>query len=630
MKIQMNETTSEKIISTNETSSYTVEDNEIDASSVLVTNIDEKTILPQTILTEDISESSDETDGTDVDEIRRHGGYTHPLFESYNDPKQEDTYADVREKMEKLARADRDKHFHLAKSNEATNHYDIPFLVAFSTYFTYVFIIVTGYLRDLCAKIFGKGRYLPSKNFPSDDESQYSPLFKNWDNFFTRRMYHRIQDCFNRPIASNPGSFISVLERVSEDGFKTMQVLGDEPKVGKFSREGYMNGKYASLDEGRVVRKCLNLGSYNYLGFGDDWNDTCAPSVIPTLDKVPVSCTSPRIESGTTVQHEELEKLIGEFLGQESVFVHNMGYNTNGTTIPALVGKGDLIISDELNHTSICNGARASGANIRIFKHNDTNHLEEIIKDAVVMGRPRTRRPFNKILVIVEGIYSMEGEYCNLGPINQVCKKYGAYLYLDEAHSIGAMGPTGRGCTEYWGVKDVDMMMGTFSKSFGAMGGYVAGKKEAIDSIRLSCSGSIYHNSLSPVVTEQIITALKIIMGKDGTALGKQKIDALRDNSNYFRMRLNEMNLHVLGNYDSPVMPIMLYQPCKISLFSRECFKRGIAAVVVGFPAVPIITSRARFCISAAHKREDLDRALDDINHIADILCLKYRSGEKV
>jgi len=104
----------------------------------------------------------------------------------------------------------------------------------------------------------------------------------------------------------------------------------------------------------------------------------------------------------------------------------------------------------------------------------------------------------------------MEGEYCNPGPINQVCKKYGAYLYLDEAHSIGAMGPMGRGCTEYWGVKDVDMMMGTFSKSFGAMGGHVAGKKEAIDSIRLSCSGSIYHNSLSPVVTEQIITALKV------------------------------------------------------------------------------------------------------------------------
>lgn len=145
----------------------------------------------------------------------------------------------------------------------------------------------------------------------------------------------------------------------------------------------------------------------------------------------------------------------------------------------------------------------------------------------------------------------------------------------------------------------------------------------------MSCQINLCY-PFSSILTFKFVFLLQIIMGKDGTALGKQKIDALRDNSNYFRMRLNEMNLHVLGNYDSPVMPIMLYQPCKISLFSRECFKRGIAAVVVGFPAVPIITSRARFCISAAHKREDLDRALDDINHIADILCLKYRSGEKV
>jgi len=621
MKINL----SQKIITTNGNSLCSTEENDETNSSVVVTNIDEKTFLPQTISTEDISESSDETDG---DEIRRHGGYIHPLFESYNDPKQEDIYADVREKMEKLARADRDKHFHLAKGVEdvPSRQIAIPFYVAFTTYFSYVVLIIFGHVRDLFGNLFRKGRYLPSQNFPSDYESQYAPIFKNRENFYTRRLYHRLQDCFNRPISSNPGSFISVLERVSEDGYKTMKVLGAPPKEGKFCDKGYVDGEYAVLDEGRVARKCLNLGSYNYLGFGDDWNDTCASSVLPTLEQVPVSCTSPRIEAGTTVQHEDLEKLIGEFLGKESVFVHNMGYNTNGTTIPALVGKGDLIISDELNHTSICNGARASGANIRIFRHNDVSHLEEIIKDAIIMGRPRTRRPFHKILVIVEGIYSMEGEYCNLGPINRVCKKYGAYLYLDEAHSIGAMGPTGRGCTEYWGVNDVDVMMGTFSKSFGAMGGYVAGKKEIIDSIRVSCSGSIYHNSLSPVVTEQIMTALKIIMGKDGTSLGRQKIDALRDNSNYFRMRLNEMNLHVLGNYDSPVMPIMLFNPAKIATFSRECFKRGIAVVVVGFPAVPVIESRARFCISATHKREDLDEALDKIEQIADIIGLKYKT----
>merc|ERR1712087_179436 len=126
-------------------------------------------------------------------------------------------------------------------------------------------------------------------------------------------------------------------------------------------------------------------------------------------------------------------------------------------------------------------------------------------------------------------------------------------------------------------------------------------------------------------VAQQILSSLEIIMGKDGTTIGKQKIDALRDNSNYFRMRLREMNMHVLGNYDSPVIPLMIYHPCKIPSFSRECYKRGIAAVVVGFPAVPLMAMRARFCISAAHKREDLDRVLNDLQEICKIIKLDYK-----
>lgn len=220
----------------------------------------------------------------------------------------------------------------------------------------------------------------------------------------------------------------------------------------------------------------------------------------------------------------------------------------------------------------------------------------------------------------------MEGEYCDLRNVVKVCKKYGVYVYLDEAHSVGAMGATGRGCTEYTGVDpaDVDIMMGTFTKSFGGMGGYIAGDKAVVDTLRKKCAASSYHNSLSPVVCQQIITSFEVIMGLDGTQTGKEKIDALRDNSNYFRMRLCDMGLHVLGNYDSPIMPVMLYNPTKIAAFSRECLKRGLAVVVVGFPAVPILMSRARFCLSAGHKREELDRALEEIDEIADLLKLRY------
>jgi len=344
------------------------------------------------------------------------------------------------------------------------------------------------------------------------------------------------------------------------------------------------------------------------------------------LDGLPVSASSSRTEFGTTRVHREVEELVAAYLGKEDAIVLNMGFNTNATTIPALVNRGDLVISDQLNHTSIVNGARASGAAIRIFRHNDMKELEKILREAIIMGRPRTRRPWKKIMVIVEGIYSMEGEYTDLRNVVRICKKYGAYVYLDEAHSIGAMGLTGRGISEYTGVDtaDIDIMMGTFTKSFGGMGGYIAASKDVIGYLRETCAGNTSHNSLSPVVCQQIISSFKVIMGQDGTDIGKQKLRALRDNSNYFRMRLKDMGLHVLGHYDSPIMPVMLYNPTKIAAFSRECLKRGLAVVVVGFPAVPILNSRARFCISAGHTREELDRALNEIDEIADILKLRY------
>jgi serine palmitoyltransferase len=525
-------------------------------------------------------------------------------------------------------------------------HQDITVFAAITTYLGYIVLIVTGHIRDICANIFRKGRYFRSANkrqkqqqqqeqnamvgnYPSDDFTKYAPLLKSWENFYTRRLYHRIQDCFNRPIASRPSAIISVLERVSFDGNKTMSILGKLSNLSSSKRQlSYENGAhYDETSDGRVIRKCLNLGSYNYLGFADDWDITCREGVTKSLINLPSSVGSSRLEFGTTSLHRSVEKIVASFVGKEDAVVLNMGFNTNATIIPTLMTSGgDLIVSDELNHTSIVNGARASGAAIRTFRHNDSSDLELTLREAIVYGQPRTRRPWNRILVVVEGIYSMEGEYCDLRNIVSVSKKYGAYVYLDEAHSIGAMGPTGRGCCEYTGVdpSEVDVLMGTFTKSFGGMGGYVAADKRVIDMLRKECAGSAYHNSLSPVVCQQIISSFQVIMGEDGTNIGKQKLNALRDNSNYFRMRLTDMGLHVLGHFDSPIMPVMLYNPTKIAAFSRECLKRGLAVVVVGFPAVPILMSRARFCISAGHTREELDRALKELDEIADLLKLRY------
>ena len=434
--------------------------------------------------------------------------------DSLDQGSEEDPYADVRDRLEELSARDRSRY---ADHSDDHKHEEIQIraFAAYTTYLGYAVLILCGHIRDLFAKIFGHGRYVRRKTpYTSDNLQRFAPLLKSWENFYTRRLYHRIQDCFNRPIASNPGATIQVLERVSADGSKSLDMLGTLDDLDNDEqREVYTKSPYfTEVSEDRVARTCLNLGSYNYLGFADDWNITCEEDVVGSMDDLPVSNSSARNEYGTTHLHREVENLVARFLGKEDALCLNMGFNTNCTTIPALVGRGDLIISDELNHTSIVNGARASGAAIRIFRHNDSKHLEEILKEAIVMGRPRTRRPWNKILVIVEGIYSMEGEYCDLVNVVRVSKKYGAYVYLDEAHSIGAMGPTGRGCAEYCGVDtaDIDIMMGTFTKSFGGMGGYIAASKDTIAFLRRTCAGSSYHNSLSPVVCQQVISSFKV------------------------------------------------------------------------------------------------------------------------
>jgi serine palmitoyltransferase len=158
-----------------------------------------------------------------------------------------------------------------------------------------------------------------------------------------------------------------------------------------------------------VARHALNLGSYNYLGFADDWHVTCKTDVMQTLHNFPTSCSSARMDWGTLVLHRELESTVARFLGKEDALVYTMGFGTNSTTIPALVGKGSLLISDSLNHMSIINGARASSAHVRVFKHNNPQNLEEILREAISLGQPRTHRPWKKIIVLVEGMLTPLG-----------------------------------------------------------------------------------------------------------------------------------------------------------------------------------------------------------------------------
>jgi serine palmitoyltransferase len=288
-------------------------------------------------------------------------------------------------------------------------------------------VLKVGHIRDFFGALTGQSRYLGEMKLKG-----YAILLKSWESFFTRRLYHRMQDCWNRPISSGPAAYIDVMERVSRDNNCTLEVTGKSTR-------------------------CLNLGSYNYLGFADDWKLSCRSEVMQSIDRWPVSMCSSRMDMGTISIHEELADTVANFLNKEAVMIFSMGYGTNLTTIAALMGEGSLIISDSLNHTSIVNGSRASAAQIRVFRHNDVGHLEDVLREAIVYGQPRHHRPWRKIMVVVEGIYSMEGVICNLKEIVRVCKKYKAYIYVDEAHSIGALGPTGRGVCEYQGVDTADI-----------------------------------------------------------------------------------------------------------------------------------------------------------------------------
>lgn len=224
--------------------------------------------------------------------------------------------------------------------------------------------------------------------------------------------------------------------------------------------------------------KCLNLGSYNYLGFASN-DGPCANNSIESIHEYGLASCSSRSEFGSIPLHTELEALTARFLGVDDAITLGMGFATNSLNIPTLLSPGCLVVSDEKNHASIILGLRLSGATIKVFHHNDMKDLERVLKNAIVNGQPKTGAPWKKIMIVVEGVFSMEGSIVKLPEVIALKKKYKAYVYLDEAHSIGAMGPNGGGVIDFYKVnpKDVDILMGTFTKSFGSAGGYIAGSK---------------------------------------------------------------------------------------------------------------------------------------------------------
>lgn len=456
-------------------------------------------------------------------------------------------------------------------------------------YMNYLVVFVTGVIRDLLDRVTGKGRKNP--------EPGYVHLLGDFSDFFTRRFYARISDCFARKVTSNAGAYMDVEVTEQEDTLRGESVY-----------------------TGETIR-VMNLGSYNYLGFGDP-DDAYTPAVVETLRQYGPGVCSTRSSYGTTQVHKDLEAAVARYLGAEDAICFGMGWATNATTIPAFVKKGDLILSDALNHNSIITGVRSSGASVRVIRHNDVEHLEELLRYHISYGQPLTRRPWGKILVIVEGIYSMDGDICRLAEIVALKKKYKFYIMLDEAHSIGCMGDTGRGVCEHTGVdpKDVDVLMGTFTKSFGAAGGYIAGSKELINWLRLKSYGNIYADAMPAPVAMQALKVLEVIDKEDG----KKRLKDLHENSTWFRQALKDRGYHVEGDPGSPVVALILRPFYVFTVVTRECLRRRLGLVVVSYPACDILEGRVRICLNSVHSRAELQEAID----ILDDVCSRLPSKE--
>ncbi|KAI0887669.1 serine palmitoyltransferase 2 [Annulohypoxylon maeteangense] len=474
-----------------------------------------------------------------------------------------------------------------------------PYYYVLTTYISYLLLLALGHIRDFFGKRFSKKATY--KTIRANDG--YAPLNDDFDNFYTRRLKMRIDDCFARTSTGVPGRYINLLNRVSYDFNESYKYIGGTTET-------------------------LNMSSYNYLGFAQS-EGPCANAVEECVKRYGLSFCSPRADSGTSDLVCEVEKEVASFVGKPAAMVFSMGFVTNASSFPALVSKGCLILSDELNHASIRLGARLSGAVIRSFRHNDMVDLEKRLREAIAQGQPRTHRPWKKILVAIEGLYSMEGTMCDLPGVLALKDRYKFALYVDEAHSIGALGVKGRGVCDYFGIDPsrVDILMGTLTKSFGANGGYVAADKHIIDKLRSSNAATMLGESPTPAVLMQIMASLKIISGELVPGQGEERLQRIAFNSRYLRLGLKRLGLIVYGHDDSPIIPVALYNPAKISAFSHEMLKRNISVVVVGYPATPLISSRARFCVSAAHNKDDMDRLLAACDEVGDILQLKFSTG---
>jgi glycine C-acetyltransferase len=347
-------------------------------------------------------------------------------------------------------------------------------------------------------------------------------------------------------------------------------------------------------------REVINLASNNYLGLCN--HPKLREAAIAATEKYGVGSGAVRTIAGTMRIHMELEEKIAAFKGVEACVVFQSGFAANAGTVSSILGKEDFILSDELNHASIIDGARLSRAKIKVFRHKDVAHAEELLKE--IQNEPGRK------LVITDGVFSMDGD---IGPVAQLCDlcdKYGAIMMVDDAHASGVLGRNGRGSVDHFGcTQRVDVQVGTLSKAIGALGGYVCGSRDLIDYLYHRARPFLFSTSHPPSVAATCIAAFDLLEREP------ERIERLWSNTRYFQEQLKTAGFDIGGKTtpasETPITPILIGDGRKTMDFSRALFEQGLMATGIAFPTVPEGKARIRCIMTSEHTRQQIDQALE-------------------
>lgn len=342
-------------------------------------------------------------------------------------------------------------------------------------------------------------------------------------------------------------------------------------------------------------RRLIMIGSNNYLGLTHDPRVQRAAQLA--TEQHGTACTGSRFLNGTLELHEELERRLARFLGREAALCFSTGYQANLGVISALCGKGDVILCDRENHASIIDGCRLTFADVRKFRHNDPEHLESLLKKAAEEQRG--------ILIIVDGAFSMMGDLADLPTITALARTYGARVLVDEAHSVGVLGKTGRGVVEHFGLdNEVDLVVGTFSKSFASIGGFFAGPEDVVHYVKHHARSLIFSASIPPGAAATALAALDVIESEP------ERRRRLLQHARRVARGLSEMGYSV-GPTETPIVPVVIGDQDRLFRFWKALFQAGVYANPVTAPAVPPRMDLIRTSYMATHTDEQIQRILD-------------------